>query len=155
MLCNGIEEGLFVPPLEDVRADVDDPKSLDHAPKITPADRQIDWRQWTADEILLRDRVLGRLWDFETYESCMHSSSKRVTFHGPWTKASGSTVDPSATSSSAPGQLVCVNGENSKDVKLGIRTCDQQLVIPAAATIDGEKRGTGLAALINHQKSAT
>lgn len=33
-----------------------------HAPKITPADREIDWETWNAEELLRRDRVLGRLW---------------------------------------------------------------------------------------------
>ena len=153
VLCRGIEEGLFLPPLEAMRAAIPEPEPLDHAPKTTPEDRHIDWTTWTADQILLRDRVLGRLWDLETYKRCSTSSSKRVTFHGPWAKASSVAVVPCDISSDIPGQPVFCNVEYSKNLVLCIRTCDQQFVVPAAATIDGEKKGTGLAALANHLRS--
>lgn len=35
---------------------------LTHAPKVTSHDRQMDWRSWSADEVLLRRRVLGPVW---------------------------------------------------------------------------------------------
>ena len=144
MLCNGIEQGLFVPTQENAGAGIPDPQQLDHAPKITPEDRHIDWSTWTADGIILRDRVLGRLWDMETYKRCSAFTSKRVTFHGPWTKLR-SREPPSGT----PGQPIIVTSEGSKEFKLGMRTCDEQIILPAAATVDGEKKGTGLAALID------
>lgn len=150
ILCHGIEEGLFVPPLKDIRAGVSEAHQLDHAPKITSEDRHIDWNTWTADEIILRDRVLGRLWDNDIYQRRSNPLSKRVTFHGPWTKASKDTTESYTSHSATPGQPISVSAENSKVVKLGIRTCDQQVVVPSAATIDGEKKGTGLVALINH-----
>lgn len=36
--------------------------TLRRAPKITPADREIDWENWTAKDMVLRERVLRRLW---------------------------------------------------------------------------------------------
>lgn len=35
---------------------------LRHAPKITPAEREIDWETWTAQDMICRERILGRLW---------------------------------------------------------------------------------------------
>lgn len=61
LLVEGIQKGLFVPPLEDVGPTRDD-ASLIHAAKITPEDRHVDWANWTALEISRRTRVLGPLW---------------------------------------------------------------------------------------------
>lgn len=43
---------------------VNNSRPLRHAPKITTEDRHIAWNTMTAEEILRRDRVLGRLWSF-------------------------------------------------------------------------------------------
>jgi methionyl-tRNA formyltransferase len=48
-----------------------------HARKITPEDRHINFR-WPSSEILLRDRVLGRLFAINT----SLAPTKRITFHG-------------------------------------------------------------------------
>lgn len=34
------------------------------APKIKPEHRRVDWRQWSADDVLRRQAALGRLWNF-------------------------------------------------------------------------------------------
>ena len=88
LLCDGVENGVFVPPLVDAREGVPEPEQIEHAPKITPEERHLDWTSWTADEVRLRDKVLGRLWDSETYSRSFANGSqvspKRITFHGPW-----------------------------------------------------------------------
>lgn len=48
-----------------------------HARKILPEDRHLSF-DWPVGEIVLRDRVLGRLFALES----VVSGSKRVTFHG-------------------------------------------------------------------------
>jgi methionyl-tRNA formyltransferase len=48
-----------------------------HARKISPADRHVNFR-WPSSEILLRDRVLGRLFATDT----SLAPTKRITFHG-------------------------------------------------------------------------
>lgn len=48
-----------------------------HARKIKPEDRHVNFR-WPSSEILLRDRVLGRLFAIDT----TLAPTKRITFHG-------------------------------------------------------------------------
>ncbi|KAI5275970.1 Formyltransferase [Aureobasidium subglaciale] len=48
-----------------------------HARKIVPEDRHVNFR-WPSSEILLRDRVLGRLFALDTGLA----PTKRITFHG-------------------------------------------------------------------------
>ena len=150
VLCNGIENGLFIDP-QDNRASASDPGRLDHAPKITPEDRNISWTAWTTDEILLRDRVLGRLWDTESYMRCFDTPyPKRIAFDGPWRKLELDVSSFTPFGSSSPGQIALVRSGDSRTLELGFRTCDDQIVMPLAATIDGQKKGTGVAAFVNH-----
>ena len=149
LLCQGVQDGLFVDP-KAARTETLEMDELELAPKITPEDRHIDWASWNADEILLRDRVLGRLWDLQTYARCFDSLSKRVAFEGPWTKEDATTTSTTALDSAVPGHAVILRTEESKKPKLGFQTCDHQIVVPSAATIDGEKKGTGIAAIVNH-----
>lgn len=154
MLCRGIDDGLFVPPVKDIRESMADPEPLDHAPKLTPEDRHIDWSAWTTEDILVRDRVLGRLWDRETYSRCLEGrSAKRVTFHGPWIEESADFNTSQGTGSIKPGQPLLLEGL-LKDPQLGIVTADRRIMIPASVTIEGEGRGKGLPALINGLREA-
>jgi len=52
-----------------------------HAPKITTDDRKVLWKSWSAQDMLRRDRVLGRLWTtiYDTDESAKQEL-KRVIF---------------------------------------------------------------------------
>ncbi|KAK0938274.1 Methionyl-tRNA formyltransferase [Friedmanniomyces endolithicus] len=88
LLSNGIESGAFIPPFPAPELP-SSTHSASYAPKITPEDRRIDWGTWTADDIVLRDEVLGNLWDSVTYNWCAKDGSsagpeKRVKFGGPW-----------------------------------------------------------------------
>lgn len=150
LLCQGIEDVVFVPPVRDIPKAMSEFTQLDHAPKITPEDRHVDWSTWTSDEIVLRDRVLGRLWDLETFRRCSGGGpSKRVAFERPWTIVAEDTIDIAFESSLGPGQPVLTRDGHSRKQQLGMRTVDGKIVVPAAATIDGERKGTGLNALIN------
>ena len=143
MLSRGIDEGLFLPPLNSVAVE---PKSdVQLAPKITPSDRRIQWEAWSADEILIRDRALGSLWDLETYQACLPGSdAKRVTFHGPWAKLSNGSPGSANTSTRCSPVL----SPFQKGWGLGIRTADLQTMVPHAATIEGRPKGKGLQILI-------
>lgn len=144
MMCYDFEEGLIVPPRSDTQDTVPKPQPLDHSPKITSEDRRINWTTWTADEILLRDRVLGRLWDSETYSrSLSNRAPKRTTFHGPWFIQNDVSCPTPAGEPS-----VIITGKRTKDLNLAIRTVDSKLVIPTSATIEGEGKGHGLMSLI-------
>ena len=151
-LCNGISDGLCIPPLKDIQEGMADPQHLDHTPKLTSEDRHIDWSAWTADEVLLRDRVLGRLWDTQTYSRRSDRqaavSSKRVTFHGPWTKQRSDLSALASLSPGGAGEPVLFHTDDRMILTMGIRTIDKHLVVPSAATIEGEKKEQGLPTLI-------
>lgn len=52
-----------------------------HARKIVPDDRQIQWQSWTYRDLQLRHGALGQLWDDTTYRACdPHKISKRVIY---------------------------------------------------------------------------
>lgn len=61
-----------------------DNSSLRHAPKITAADREIDWKNWTATDFERRDRVLERLWSRIRVRDRITKQvhEKRVVFQG-------------------------------------------------------------------------
>ncbi|KXH44493.1 formyl transferase [Colletotrichum simmondsii] len=69
MLVDGLRRGLHVPPHVNVGwkqspggSREDSFGAPPHAPKITNHDRWIAWSEWTADEIVTRQRVLGGVW---------------------------------------------------------------------------------------------
>ncbi|KAJ0336973.1 hypothetical protein COL26b_009938 [Colletotrichum chrysophilum] len=64
MLVDGLRRGLHIPPLKDVgwKPTEGEQEMLCHAPKLAKRDSQIDWSTWSADDIVLRQRVLGSLW---------------------------------------------------------------------------------------------
>lgn len=67
ILVDGIEKGVFVPPLEDVRPNpAEKPKDVIHATKITTEDRHIDWKVQSAEMIKRSSRVIGPLWNMTT-----------------------------------------------------------------------------------------
>jgi methionyl-tRNA formyltransferase len=61
LLVLGIRNRLFVPPL--INAGWYAGKILHHAPKITAADREINWLDWNSTYIERHARALGRLWN--------------------------------------------------------------------------------------------
>uniref|UniRef100_L2G4S7 Methionyl-trna formyltransferase n=1 Tax=Colletotrichum fructicola (strain Nara gc5) TaxID=1213859 RepID=L2G4S7_COLFN len=64
MLVDGLRRGLHLPPLKDVgwKPTEEEQEMLCHAPKLAKRDSQINWSTWSADDIVLRQRVLGSLW---------------------------------------------------------------------------------------------
>ncbi|CZS98500.1 uncharacterized protein RCO7_04151 [Rhynchosporium graminicola] len=84
LLIHGIKRRCFMPPLIELRTprskEYDlDPDRLNHASKITPADKRIYWQIKSADEDLpKRHRALGRLW---TRALVSPTKSKRLIFH--------------------------------------------------------------------------
>jgi len=53
------------------------------APKVSPEDRHVIWNSWTAEEILLRHRVIGPLWSMaETPQSATGTKSRIIWSSG-------------------------------------------------------------------------
>lgn len=81
MLERNILTGDFAEVDKSALPNAKDQSTIRHAGKIKPEDRQIIWEQWTANELELRDRVVGRTWATDVY---LGSEPRRVTFQG-WT----------------------------------------------------------------------
>lgn len=160
MLREVVESGVYRDPTPVVANEISaaETKNFTHAGKITPEERHIDWQSWPARKILLRDRVLGRLWDTTTLRRCSDSSSdteKRVVFHGPWQEVEA----VSGQSSLQAGWPVNLPGPREKDPPTVVfPTIDGKFITPGSATIDSEKKGTGLlklARLLKERKRST
>lgn len=79
MLVNGIRNGLFVPPVEDVGwRSSKGQDALIHAAKIKPEDRHIDWTNWTWAKINRRNQIIGPLWSRGL--SASHSPEGNISF---------------------------------------------------------------------------
>ena len=152
LLCRGIETGLFLQPRDiDLTSNLN-PTEHDFAPKITLEDRHIDWATWTAHEILLRDRVLGELWDTQTLarssgELLQINDRRRIAFHGPWALVKDNDNDQDQATDEA-GTPRLVFSPFRKGLTVGFRTKDGETVIPSEATVDGRPRGKGLQLLV-------
>ncbi|TKA75831.1 hypothetical protein B0A55_04372 [Friedmanniomyces simplex] len=155
LLTSGIETGDFVPPYQ-TRDEQSSPSPASYAPKITPEDRRIDWDTWTADDIVLRDEVLGSLWDSVTYSRCEKhghdaGSEKRVKFGGPWRILDVSPESRPHDSSSPVSSYL----DETHGPRIGLSTVDGRLVQPTEITIEGKAKGGGhqtLAALLTGLK---
>ena len=64
ILVDGINKGVFVPPVEYGGWDnARKPQELIHAAKITTEDSHINWSAWTWQKVNRHSRVLGPLWN--------------------------------------------------------------------------------------------
>jgi methionyl-tRNA formyltransferase len=62
MLIDVLKQRIFVPPVEEAGWYGTSGGPVDHAGKITPEDRLVDFSSMTGQDILMRHRVLGNLW---------------------------------------------------------------------------------------------
>ena len=175
MLVETLKRRSFVPPLDLIPpfTALSDTDILCHASKITAEDRHIDWHTWTAEDIMLRQRVLGTTWDDVTYQRCSSAlfpgESKRINYHG-WRSLNAHTSveeishsknlehrnpfpskDHGRASSPlrgySPGTLCWVHEPNNER-RLGIVTCNGKVVCPESATIEGRPQRDGVTELM-------
>ena len=162
LLVRGIEDAVFVPPLRDVSGEsgsgiggYEAPEPV-HAPKIRPADREIRWSSWSADEILLRDRALGgRLWDSGLWarvgldegqwDDASQTQKKflRATFTGPWKVAEGA-----GGRQLEAGEPFLALDPVSGGEEVRFATLDGRAVVPTAITQESGKKGQGAEILV-------
>jgi methionyl-tRNA formyltransferase len=167
LLVRGIEDAVFVPPLRDVSGEAagtaaagsrrpgPGPEPV-HAPKISPADREVDWASWAAEEILLRDRALGgRLWDGSLWaragldEGQWDAEKKgkkkflRATFAGPWRVANGSGGEGLEA-----GKPFLALDPMTGNEEVRFATVDGRAVVPTAITQESGRKGQGAGLLV-------
>jgi methionyl-tRNA formyltransferase len=149
LLCQSVERGLFAQSVN-ITA-ISEPIEVDHAPKIITEDSRIDWQNWDAQDIQLRDRVLGRLWEHR-HVGRTDEVAKRIVYHGPWqieTPGEESYTSNASEHHPPPGDPILSSTEITHEPKLGFRTADGLVAFPSSATIDGGKKGAGLRTLIS------
>jgi hypothetical protein len=86
LLADSIERCLHVPPLRDVGKHDQHKSEIQHAPKITPADRKINFKK--RSRIMNQHRALGRLWtdlyiDETTTKRCVFEDFEEVSVPFP------------------------------------------------------------------------
>ena len=140
MLVLGIKDRIFVPPLLDVGWYEHTQQLVDlrHAPKITTEDRHIDWKNWTAEEILRRHQIIGPLWSFAQGSNEGKAHRKRII----WTTGF-SKVHCDGTAFQSPGhpflKTIGATGQNLQILLL--HTCDGYLLQVNEAKIEGGRVG--------------
>ena len=136
MLVQCLKDGAFIPPLQPrIHLQADKAKrAIKAAPKITPADRHIDWSSWTAEEILRRHRVIGPLWNAIVTKDAIkgtEAGTTRLIWSSGFTRAS-STFNAGLR----PGQPFIKDLGNEKQAVL-ISTCDDQCLKIVQMKIEG------------------
>ena len=161
MLVQGIRDRVFLPSAVGRSVSVSpEPygRPIRHAPKITTKDRHVDWAGMTVEEILRRDRVLGRLWSLIHVEG---EGPKRAVFGGltavPFAKEFWERED--STIYNLP--LVFDHGER---VTLPCLIDGEAVVVPNSAscavrieevTVEGDKKTGAAKALFLNDKLGT
>ncbi|OQO02823.1 hypothetical protein B0A48_11106 [Cryoendolithus antarcticus] len=155
MLTAAIVDQTYASPYQAIASIDTAETALQHAPKITPEDRRIDWSTWTSETILRRDRVLGRLWDTTTvpglhaatdYNALSSSGTKarRITFTGPWSRCASPVEQTEALQPGQPILLTDSASEATGGANIGISCADGHVLAPQSATIEGRRAHQGL-----------
>ena len=128
MLVRGLRERVFVPPVEDLTPNLseDDKRRLRLAPKITPEDRHIQWNGWASNEIALRSRVLGNLWN----NARVLGEEIRITF----SKGLQIAAETSVSADIGPGIPMAVPGSSGT---MFFRTIDGEVLGAEYVTVPG------------------
>lgn len=120
------------------------------APKITKADRNIDWATWSGKEIIARQRILGPLWslvrndDWSSSESKSMSTVKRIIWSGGFEPA----CLPATTEATLPiGQPVLIKSQAPLRSAY-VRTCDDSFLQIGRMKIEGGEEGEAFRAAV-------
>ncbi|KAF2280580.1 methionyl-tRNA formyltransferase [Westerdykella ornata] len=141
MLVRVLENGDFVPPLKEAGWYAGSGGPIDHAEKITPAHRHIDFSTATAQDILTRHRVLGNLWsmlpgkeerfiinEIEAFD--IESDANDIT----------SALEEGASANTTPGVFVALSPTSHA---LCARTADGKILRIKSTTCPGGMKGRG------------
>ena len=134
MLVESIRKGIFVPPLRDVGwCESERGSGIRTAPKITTGDRRIQWQSWAADEILLRNRILGPLFSIIPANVDRKLPERRIIWTSGFDKSSVE-IQPDRI----PGRPVVI-GDTGSAPKIAFTTCDGHLLEAQRAKLEGRK----------------
>ena len=146
MLRKNILSGSFADGRAGGRAEVtgEYQKGPRHAPKITQEDRHIDWASWKVKDFLVRDRVIGRLWDTDMARFFVHTvqpTAPRIIY-SDWEEVDGHVAIAERLyirRGSNEGPFVYANDQERRV----IFECVDGLVSPRSLTIEGKPQVPG------------
>ncbi|KZF25628.1 methionyl-tRNA formyltransferase family protein [Xylona heveae TC161] len=141
MLVQGIRDRVFVPPIEEAGWNHSGAEGgpFKMAPKITPADRHIDWASWSAKEIMRRAHVIGPLWSKAAILSGNNTTWKRLIFEDI---RECSELEPRPESPGLP-----FLGGPEPGSRLLVGTCDGKLLSIGKVKMEGTVLMDGVAAV--------
>ncbi|PNS14075.1 methionyl-tRNA formyltransferase [Sphaceloma murrayae] len=145
VLRDAIVEGRFLdlPETEKDEVGKEGREGARHARKVKPMDRKFNAKEWDAEHVLLRDAVLGRLWNDETFQAL-----KRIQVEAEMTDE----AHINAAIAKAQGKRTVFNAwQDFTDEVLDIRRRDptkrklwhERIRLPGVSgkkTLDGESR---------------
>lgn len=142
MLVRAIQERVFVPPLSHRGWFQEGHEAtIRHAPKITSEDCHIEWKTWTAEQILRTHQVIGPLWNTFSLPLEGETTERRIIWSG------GFSLSPFIPESDfEPGTPILSEIPGSSQATY-IRTCDGQMLKFDNVKLDGGKEGDPLRAL--------
>lgn len=130
LLVEGLRERVYIPPLKDVgwlQSDTENEANIRPAPKIQDEHHHIDWTSWSAEQIMLRQRILGSVWSL----AVKPSGVERLKFTKPFISiAKASKVWSSKSYSAFPAGCPYVAASSpmdrfqSKHGQVLVNTCD-------------------------------
>lgn len=146
MLLKGIQNRVFVPPLEGIgwRAESHE-DDLRFAGKIKKEDRHIDWNNWTWDGIKRRERVLGPLWSKALVPSSGTGEKgfqlKRIIFTKMEIAENSEFLDPIQVPPGIPFLMDTRSRVSGQGNRLFVYTSDGKLVQIHEMKVEGQQSG--------------
>ena len=114
-----------------------------HAPKITAEDSHIDWKSWTADDILRKQAIVGPLWSAIHAPASEDSRQRRVIWSSGFTKGA---LPRRTQTIYEPGMPYSMTGTSEASTTC-INTADGQVLQVEKLKLDGERERGSVAAL--------
>ncbi len=122
---------LPIPPKSWDSVDISKAANARYAQKVTTADRFVDWKTWSSQDVMRRHRVIGPLWSLTKPDEHNHKGRRLI-----W--STGFQPTSQVTDINLPvGQPVVISHDLSRNVY--VQTCDQKLLKIGQIKIEGGK----------------
>ena len=156
MLVQGVRDRLHVPPLQTIEQPLIDENAalIRPAPSIEPEDRRIDWKTWSCETILRKERVLGPLWNIAATNPST-PNLKRIIWSLGFRKVSDykesmspgiPTTNTNMTKNESGTSVFLPAGTN--DGCLYIGTMDGKILRAEVAKVEGQRTGPAVDAAL-------
>ncbi|KAL8797384.1 MAG: hypothetical protein Q9195_000539 [Heterodermia aff. obscurata] len=138
LLLQGIRDRAYVTPPKETtgRSAPDEEKAIHHAPKLSAADRHIDWQSWTAERIVRTHKVIGPLWNYFSPADGKPSKQTRLIWSSGFRESPECPeyIKPLVPSAGHP----IIVGLQSPTQDIYIRTCDGHVLQSDYVKVEGD-----------------